>query len=218
MIQINTLHCTKQIIGSTRWGVNVTNCRSLKTSMNAREEEVDSPRDLLLVDGSDRIRSTLAAAIGKWGYAVTACRSAREALRAAEDAPPDYVITELKLPDDSGLEFLSLLKRVAPEARVIVLTSYASIATAVEAIKRGAANYLIKPSTTEQIIHALSRQSADPCVVSPAPKPLSIDRLEWEYINWMLLEHEGNLSAAARALSMHRRTLQRKLGKRPRGF
>ena len=186
--------------------------------MNAREEKVEFPRDLLLVDGSDRIRSTLATAIGKWGYAVTACRSASEALRAAENAPPGYVVTELKLPDHSGLELLSLLKRVAPEAHVIVLTSYASIATAVEAIKRGAANYLIKPSTTEQIIHALSRRSADPCAVPPVPKPLSIDRLQWEYINWVLLEHEGNLSAAARALSMHRRTLQRKLGKRPRSF
>jgi len=218
LIQINTPHCTKQIIDFTRLGVNVTNCRSLKTSMNAREETIDFPRNLLLVDGSDRIRSTLATAIGKRGYAVTACRSAREALRAAEDAPPDYVITELKLPDDSGIALLSLLKRVAPEARVIVLTSYASIATAVEAIKRGAANYLIKPSTTEQIIHALSRWNADPCAVPPAPKALSIDRLQWEYINWVLLEHAGNLSAAARALSMHRRTLQRKLGKRPRSF
>ena len=96
-----------------------------------------------------------------------------------------------------------------------MLTSYACIATAVEAIRRGAVNYLIKPATTEQIIKALSVHQNEKCDVPLPAKAISIERLEWEYINWVLLEHDGNLSAAARALSMHRRTLQRKLSKRP---
>jgi two-component system response regulator RegA len=186
--------------------------------MNARDEAAVLPLNLLLVDGSERMRGTLAAEMKKRGYRVTACCTVHDALRAAESSPPDIVLTELKLPDDCGLAFVSKMKRVAPQASVVVLTSYASVATAVEAIKRGAADYLIKPSTTEQIIHALSRHGTEPYPVSAASKALSIDRLKWEYINWVLLEHAGNLSAAARALSMHRRTLQRKLSKRPRGL
>jgi two-component system response regulator RegA len=183
--------------------------------MNARDHEPAANPDLLLVDGSDRIRGTLAAAIEKFGYSVTACRSAHEALQAVNLSPPRYVVTELKLPDDNGLTLVTRVKRAAPKAKVIVLTSYACIATAVEAIRRGAINYLIKPATTDQIIKALcARHDENRDVPLPA-KAISIARLEWEYINWVLLEHDGNLSAAARALSMHRRTLQRKLSKRP---
>jgi two-component system response regulator RegA len=183
--------------------------------MNARDETAVTTLTLLLVDGSERTRGALADTLKRRGYHVTPCCSAQDALRHARTNPPDLVLTELKLPDDSGLDLVSKVKHVAPSASVVVLTSYASIATAVDAMKRGAADYLIKPSTTEQIIHALSRHGVAPAPSVPMPKPLSIERLEWEYINWVLLEHEGNLSAAARALSMHRRTLQRKLGKRP---
>ena len=183
--------------------------------MNARDEAAVSTIDLLLVDRNERTRGTMASTMKKRGYRVTSCCTAQEALHAAEDHPPDLVITELKLPDHCGLAFVTRIKQAAPDASVVVLTSYASIATAVDAIKRGATDYLIKPSTTEQIIHALSRHGVAPAPVHVPPKALSIERLEWEYINWVLLEHDGNLSAAARALSMHRRTLQRKLSKRP---
>ncbi len=186
--------------------------------MNAREKGAAPSLNLLLVDGSERTRGSIAVAMKKRGYAVTACCSVQEALRAVECNAPDLVVTELKLPDDCGLSFVSKMKCLIPDVPVIVLTSYASVATAVDAIKRGAADYLIKPSTTEQIIHALSRHGAAPALVTDAPKALSIARLEWEYINWVMHEHAGNLSAAARALSMHRRTLQRKLSKRPRSL
>lgn len=186
--------------------------------MNARDKGAASPLNLLLVDGSERTRNSISVAMKKWGYSVTACCGVQDALRSVECSAPDLVVTELKLPDDCGLAFVSKMKRLVPEVPVFVLTSYASVATAVDAIKRGAADYLIKPSTTEQIIHALSRHGAAPAPVTEAPKALSIERLEWEYINWVMHEHAGNLSAAARALSMHRRTLQRKLSKRPRNL
>ncbi|MCK4587144.1 MAG: helix-turn-helix domain-containing protein, partial [Gammaproteobacteria bacterium] len=91
---------------------------------------------------------------------------------------------------------------------------YASISTAVEAIKLGAVHYLTKPATVEDIINALQRDAGD-AAVPPAENPVSVKRLEWEHLQKVLMEHDGNISAAARALNMHRRTLQRKLAKRP---
>ena len=103
---------------------------------------------------------------------------------------------------------------VVPDCRVVVLTGYSSIATAVQAIKLGAVNYLCKPADAEEILAALSQEEADPGA-EVAEHPPSINRLTWEHIQKVLQEHDGNISATARALGMHRRTLQRKLQKRP---
>ena len=115
---------------------------------------------------------------------------------------------------DSGLVLLPKLLELDPEMRVVILTGYSSIATAVEAIKRGACNYLCKPADADDVLAALSAEHADLDSLVPE-NPMSVDRLQWEHIQRVLTEHAGNISATARALGMHRRTLQRKLQKRP---
>ena len=115
---------------------------------------------------------------------------------------------------DSGLVLLPKLLELDPEMRVLILTGYSSIATAVEAIKRGACNYLCKPADADDVLAALLSQHADLDSLVPE-NPMSVDRLQWEHIQRVLSEHDGNISATARALGMHRRTLERKLQKRP---
>lgn len=129
----------------------------------------------------------------------------------------DYIVVDLNLGADSGLEVLGDLRARWPDARILVLTGYASIATTVQAIKAGADNYLAKPANTTSILAALLEGASQP-VSAPqenAFEPMSVRRLEWEHIQQVLQNHGGNISAAARALNMHRRTLQRKLAKRP---
>jgi two-component system response regulator RegA len=114
----------------------------------------------------------------------------------------------------SGLALVRELTRLRRDMRIVVLTGYGSIATAVEAIKLGATYYLAKPAAPDEIVAALGREARDPSLPVSA-EPLSVDRLEWEHIQKVLAEHQGNISATARALKMHRRTLQRKLAKKP---
>ena len=114
----------------------------------------------------------------------------------------------------SGLELVEKLHELDINTHIVMLTGYSSIATAVEAIKLGATHYLTKPADADEIVNALNRDKGDPSV-AVKEKPLSVKRLEWEHLQKVLMEHDGNISAAARALSMHRRTLQRKLDKRP---
>lgn len=181
--------------------------------MNTRTYGTKQRPSLLLVDESEWFCTTISAAFEKRGFSVIICHSAGQALDIIEDNPPEYVVTDLKLPDLSGLTLISRLKATVPNTNVVVLTGHACIATAVEAIKLGATHYLVKPATADQIMAAFSRRVGDDSVPLNG-KPLSIGRMEWEYINWVLTDCGGNVSAAARALSMHRRTLQRKLYKR----
>jgi two-component system response regulator RegA len=115
--------------------------------------------------------------------------------------------------DGSGLDLIHLLKRADPETRIVVLTGYGSIATAIEAVRRGATNYLTKPADADEILSALGEAAAESATV-PA-KPMSLDQVEWEHINRVLLDCDGNISEAARILGLHRRSLQRKLAKFP---
>jgi two-component system response regulator RegA len=180
--------------------------------MKSRHHGTKQRPSLLLVDESKWFCAVMSAAFEKRGFGVIACHSAAQAFGIIEDNPPEYVVTDLKLPDLSGLILISRLKAAVPRTNIVVLTGHASIATAVEAIKLGATHYLAKPADADQILTAFDRRIGDDSVPVNG-KPLSIRRQEWEYINWVLLEHNGNVSAAARALSMHRRTLQRKLKK-----
>ena len=169
--------------------------------------------NLLLVEEREWFCAEMLSAFEKRGFSVIARHSAGQAFGIIEDNPPEYVVTDLKLPDLSRLILISRLKAAVPHTNIVVLTGHASIATAVEAVRLGASNYLAKPADPDQIVTAFDRRIGDDSVPVNG-KPLSVHRLEWEYINRVLMQHGGNVSATARALSMHRRTLQRKLRKR----
>lgn len=169
---------------------------------------------ILIVEDDDSFSAALAIALRRRGYVVDAAAEGGAALQAAESARPDAAILDLKLGDSSGLALIGPLKALNPAMAILLLTGYASIATAVEAIKLGATHYLAKPADTDEILAALGRAVGD--AAAPLPdEPMSVDRLEWEHIQRVLAEQGGNISATARALKMHRRTLQRKLMKRP---
>jgi len=175
----------------------------------------DSDRPtLLLVDDDEAFRKVLARAMERRGYAVTAAADVPEAIAIAQEHSPEYAVVDLKMPGDSGLVLIEKLIEIDPNTRIVMLTGYASIATAIEAIKLGATHYLAKPVDADQVVAALNKTEGD-ASLPISDSPLSVDRLEWEHIQRVLAEHDGNVSATARALKMHRRTLQRKLGKKP---
>ncbi len=168
---------------------------------------------LLLVDDDATFCKVLSAALEKRGFAVTVAHSVEQAIPLAESNPPEFAVVDLKMGGAPGLVLVKVLHELDPNTRIVVLTGYASIATAVEAIKLGATQYLAKPANTDEIVAAF-----DHTPDSNAPlrtQPAQIERLEWEHIQRVLGEHDGNISATARALNMHRRTLQRKLAKPP---
>ena len=169
---------------------------------------------LLLVDDDPTFTRVLARAMSRRGLRVSTAGSAEEGLALAQQDTPDYAVLDLKMEGDSGLVLLPKLLELHADMRVVILTGYSSIATAVEAIKRGACNYLCKPADADDVLAALLSEHADQDTLVPE-NPMSVDRLQWEHIQRVLAEHEGNISATARALGMHRRTLQRKLQKRP---
>lgn len=175
------------------------------------------PRTVLLVEDDDVLRSALARAFRRRGYEVCEATDVHGAVTRAREpgAPaPDAAVVDLKLPDGSGLAVVEALRQASAETRIVVLTGYASIATAVQAIKLGATHYLTKPATPDEICRALTQTTGD-SGVPLSDDPPSVARLEWEHIHKVLADHDGNISATARALNMHRRTLQRKLAKRP---
>jgi two-component system response regulator RegA len=181
---------------------------------DVRVKDRDDWPSLLLVDDDVTFCSVLSKALERRGFRVGLAHSVAAALSAIQDVPPEYAVIDLKMPDESGLVLVSKLKALDERTTIVVLTGYASVATAVEAIKLGATYYLSKPADADDIVAAFHRQAGDDSVTINE-KPLSVNRLEWEHINRVLEAHHGNISAAARALSMHRRTLQRKLRKRP---
>lgn len=169
---------------------------------------------LLLVEDDPTLATTLARALYDRGFQVTIARSLGEAERALAEEPPEYAVVDLRVGAESGLSLIPKLRQAAPEARVVVLTGYASIATAVQAVKLGADEYLTKPTDADAVAAALLGKGGEGEVALPA-RPLSPDRLEWEHIQRVLADNRGNVTATAQALGMHRRTLQRKLAKRP---
>lgn len=169
---------------------------------------------LLLVDDDPAFNRVLARALRQRGFAVHGAQTSEEALALARQHEPEFVVLDLNLAGESGLRLIEPLLGANPDARILVLTGYASITTAVDAIKLGAVQYLAKPVEVDAIVKAL--MVTEVVIDDAAPgEPMSVDRLEWEHVQRVLAEHEGNISATARALKMHRRTLQRKLAKRP---
>lgn len=172
--------------------------------------------EVLLIDDDPIFTAVLARALRRRGFSVREAHDGALALEAARALPPDAVVLDLNLGSASGLALIPPLLELAPACRIVVLTGYASIATAVDAIKLGATQYFAKPIEVDAIVAAFGAATAPVASAAAVPSdPLSVDRLEWEHIQRVLREHDGNISATARALKMHRRTLQRKLAKRP---
>lgn len=174
------------------------------------------PERFLIVDDDPTFTRVLARAMTRRGFDVAVARDVPEALDQARQQPPAYATVDLKMEGPSGLALIPELRMLNPQMKILVLTGYASIATTVDAIKSGADNYLPKPADADQILRALDADAGDEERGVEIPDtPMSVNRLEWEHIQKVLHEHEGNISATARALGMHRRTLQRKLAKHP---
>lgn len=169
---------------------------------------------LLLVDDDLTYCKVLKSALEKRGFTVSVAHDVQNGLALAESIEPEYAVIDLRIGYESGLELVQKLISLDANTQIIMLTGFASIATAVEAIKLGATHYLTKPANPDEIMNALHKNAGDSSVAI-SENPLSVKRLEWEHLQKVLMEHEGNISAAARALNMHRRTLQRKLDKRP---
>ena len=170
----------------------------------------------LVVEDDPVFSEVLATALRRRGFDVTVALTCEQATALIDAAPPDLAVVDLRIGTGSGLTLIPLLTRGPRPARTVVLTGYGSIATAVEAVKLGASQYLTKPADIEAIVAALTAPDAPaPGPLPDTPRPLSVKRVEWEHIPRVLTENQGNISATARALGVHRRTLQRKLQKRP---
>jgi two-component system, response regulator RegA len=172
--------------------------------------------ELLLVDDDAVFARVLGRALLGRGFKVRSAATLEAAAAMLQSGPPapDFAIVDLNLDGTSGLKLIGAIRGSNPDCRILILTGYASIATAVDAIKLGADQYLAKPVEVEAIIKALLGDQ-EPDAGSAPDETLSVQRLEWEHIQRVLAEHGGNISATSRALKMHRRTLQRKLTKRP---
>lgn len=175
--------------------------------------EMDRP-NLLLVDDDETFCSVLKPALEKRNFQVSVANNVKFGITLAEQTEPEYAVIDLRIGLDSGLEMVKKLMSLDSNTQIVMLTGFASIATAVEAIKLGAIHYLTKPANADEIVSALYKNEGDSSVEINLT-PLSVKRLEWEHLQKVLMQHGGNISAAARALNMHRRTLQRKLDKRP---
>ncbi len=182
-------------------------------NVNSISTNSDLPT-LLLIDDDPTFCRVLHQALTKRNFQVVSATSLSEGLALAEQKEPEYAVIDLRIGQDSGLKLVQRLHELDSNTHIIMLTGYASIATAVEAIKLGATHYLTKPADADEIVEALCRSDGDSSVAIKE-RPLSVKRLEWEHLQKVLMEHDGNISAAARALGMHRRTLQRKLDKHP---
>lgn len=169
---------------------------------------------LLLVDDDEVFCQVLCKAIQKREYLVEVAFNQKQAIRIAQQQHPEYAIVDLRIGQDSGLNVIKSLVESEPGIRIVVLTGYASISTAVESIKLGAIHYLTKPAEVDDILQAFYFDEGN-AEMDLQTRPMSAKRMEWEHLQKVLGDFDGNISAAARAMGMHRRTLQRKLSKKP---
>ena len=172
-----------------------------------------SDRSLLIVDDDAAFRSRLARAMEKRGFEVATAGSLREGVDLARAITPAYAILDMRLTDGNGLEAVPVVAEGRPGARVVMLTGYGNIATAVSAVKAGAVDYLAKPAEADQIVAALTDRAPTRALPPPPDYPMSADRVRWEHIQRVFEQCDRNVSETARRLRMHRRTLQRILNK-----
>jgi two-component system response regulator RegA len=168
-------------------------------------------RSLLIVDDDPPLLARLALAMERRGFSVSTADSVASGVQIAKTEMPNYAVIDLRLADGSGLDVVAALHTVKPDARVIVLTGYGNIATAVAAVKAGAVDYLPKPADADQIEAALINEEGP--LPGPPENPMSADRVRWEHIQRVYEQCGRNVSETARRLNMHRRTLQRILNK-----
>lgn len=177
---------------------------------------MEARQSLLLVDDDDRFRDRLARAFEKRGYEVRAVASGAAATASAVKDSPQLALVDLRMPGEWGLHVVRALRAIDRDTRIVVLTAYGSIATAIEAVRLGATSYLQKPASVEEIERAFTVDTASVASAPEAPTEVpSLAKAEWEHINRVLTECDGNIRKAAQLLGLHRRTLQRKLAKFP---
>jgi two-component system response regulator RegA len=169
-------------------------------------------RSLLIVDDDQPFLLRLAKAMERRGFEVTTADSIAGGIAAVQSSPPAYAVFDLRLNDGSGLDIVGVLREARPGARIVMLTGYGNIATAVAAVKAGAVDYLAKPTDADQVEAALLLSGED--LPPPPENPMSADRVRWEHIQRVFVQCDRNVSETARRLNMHRRTLQRILSKR----
>jgi len=175
----------------------------------------DSQNHMLIIDDDATLLMVLERAMVRRGFSVSTAISGAQALELCKQNPPSHISLDLKLTQETGLNLIPQLKILAPHTRIVMLTAYASIATAVDAIKLGAHQYLCKPADADQLLAAFGDEQPGELKMTEQQQPTSAKRLEWELISQTMQKNEGNVSASARELGMHRRTLQRKLLKYP---
>jgi len=180
--------------------------------MNEFNAAIGDDNSLLVLDDDAAFRQRLARAMEKRGFAPVMAESVAEGLAIARSRPTAFAVIDLRLEDGNGLDVVEALREVRPDSRVVVLTGYGAIATAVAAVKIGAVDYLSKPADADDVEKALLSRGED----KPAPpeNPMSADRVRWEHIQRVFELCDRNVSETARRLNMHRRTLQRILAKR----
>ncbi len=171
----------------------------------------EAERRLLIVDDDAPLCQRLARAMEKRGFIVETADSVAGGIAAAQERPPAFAVVDLRLSDGSGLDVVSALRQGKLAPRIVMLTGYGNIATAVAAVKAGAIDYLPKPADADQVEHALL--ASDVALPPPPADPMSADRVRWEHIQRVFEQCERNVSETARRLKMHRRTLQRMLSK-----
>jgi two-component system response regulator RegA len=172
---------------------------------------------VLVIDDDITFCEVLSAALTARGFEVRIAAGSSEAMSVAQDFEPEWIVLDLKIGHASGLSLIPKLLALDPFTRIVVLTGYASIATAIEAIKLGAVHYLAKPAETQQIIAAFEKLDGDPFLPIDAAAQ-SVAEVEADHIRRALGRNQGNISATARELKMHRRTLQRKIDKMPQNI
>ena len=182
------------------------------TMTDARTAAVPGDRTLLIVEDDKSFLQRLARAMESRGFTVTTAELVAEGLIHLESGLPAYAVVDMRLGDGNGLDVISALKRRRPDARAIILTGYGNIATAVNAVKLGAVDYLAKPVDADDVVNALLALEGK--VAEPPENPMSADRVRWEHIQRIYELCNRNVSETARRLNMHRRTLQRILAKR----
>jgi two-component system response regulator RegA len=171
----------------------------------------ESERTLLIVDDDEPLCQRLARAMERRGFVVQTADSVAAGMRLAGAQPPAFAVVDLRLADGSGLEVVKTIRKSRPAARIVMLTGYGNIATAVAAVKAGAVDYLPKPVDADAVERALL--ATDAALPPPPEDPMSADRVRWEHIQRVFEQCDRNVSETARRLKMHRRTLQRILGK-----